>query len=99
MADNPLFPNDKQAGSDFAASYLLSKKSTTVSPEGSAAADVIRDKLDKIYANEPDAEEELEEIAVVKPDSKHQKFMQQLSSSGKSLAEIQTEWHHYYVTL
>ncbi len=31
--------------------------------------------------------------------SKHQQFMFNLSQSGKSLSQIQTEWHHYYGNL
>ncbi len=31
--------------------------------------------------------------------SKHQVYMQQLQSSGKSLAEVQTAWHEYYLGL
>lgn len=65
------------------------------------AADVIRSKLDRIYASEPDAQEELEEVKAVKKSglSKHQKYMDDLSRSGRSLAEIQTAWHEYYQSL
>lgn len=99
---NPLFP-DPDSDATPPAGYGL--------PEGSdgpdrqneedrdAAAAVIRQKLEKIYANEPEAAEELAEAEVVKPQSKHQKYMHELSQSGQSLAEIQTAWHHYYVTL
>ena len=31
--------------------------------------------------------------------SKHQQYMQQLSSSGKSVAEVQTAWYQYYENL
>ncbi|MDL2342499.1 MAG: sortase [Patescibacteria group bacterium] len=65
----------------------------------SNAADLIRSKLDRIYAIEPDASTELEEAEAVASRSPHQEFMHQLSHSGKDLATIQTEWHNYYVQL
>ena len=107
MNINPLFPDqpaDDTASSD---SYVLPRNDSTVqplpaSPTQDAAANVIRNKLAKIYADEPNALTELgeaEAVEVVRPPSKHQQFMLELGQSGKSLAEIQTEWHHYYVTL
>ncbi len=65
-----------------------------------AAAELVRKKISKYYKNEPDAAEELIEAqAAGKQRSKHQQFMYELSTSGKSLAEVQTEWHNYYVDL
>jgi sortase A len=64
-----------------------------------AAADLIRSKLDSLYVDEPKAKEEIAEVKTVKHRSKHQQFMFELSNSGKSLAEIQTAWHQYYVGL
>jgi len=65
------------------------------------AADLIRRKLENIYSGEPNAEDELGELDDLgnKKQSKHQLFLEQLSSSGKGLAEIQTEWHNYYIGL
>ncbi|HVC36547.1 MAG TPA: sortase [Candidatus Dormibacteraeota bacterium] len=63
------------------------------------AVELIRQKVAGIYANEPDTEQELAEAQAVQPRSKHQQFVLQLSSSGKGLAEIQTAWHNYYVSL
>jgi LPXTG-site transpeptidase (sortase) family protein len=61
------------------------------------ASHVIREKLDRIYAEEPDATQELAEAAVrTSGRSKHQQFMYNLGTSGKDLATIQTEWHAYY---
>ena len=103
---NPLFPgNDEPA--EQTDGYLLSPKQNAVTPpaqteQASAdnpAADLIREKLQKIYSEEPSAKEEITEAATVKPRSKHQEFMYALSRSGKSLAEIQTEWHNYYISL
>ena len=65
-----------------------------------AAADLIRGKISKYYAEEPNAQTEIAEAeAAGKKRTKHQQFMHELSTSGKSLAEIQTEWHNYYVNL
>jgi sortase A len=63
------------------------------------AADLIRDKVARLYAEEPDAKQEEVESERAMPRSPHQQFMYQLSTSGKSLAEIQTEWHNYYINL
>jgi LPXTG-site transpeptidase (sortase) family protein len=64
------------------------------------AADMIRKKLDLLYGKEPDAIDEAVEVAnMAKKRSKHQQFMYDLSTSGKPLATVQTEWHNYYVSL
>ena len=64
------------------------------------AVDMLRQKIDSIYADEPSAKEEIVEIAEAgKPQSKHQQYMYSLSTSGRSLAEIQTAWHKYYSEL
>jgi len=64
-----------------------------------AAADLIRQKLNDLYADEPKAKEEIAEVEDLRKRSKHQQFMYDLSHSGKSLADIQTEWHTYYANL
>lgn len=65
------------------------------------AVDLIRRKLEAMYAFEPEAKQEQQVVAAEQPAarSKHEQFMHQLSTSGKSLAQIQTEWHAYYVSL
>lgn len=64
------------------------------------AVEMIRHKIDALYGDEPEAEQELKEAETAgKQRSRHQQFMHDLSSSGKSLAEIQTAWHNYYVDL
>lgn len=64
------------------------------------AVALLRGKIDKLYASEPDAKEELAEAkAAGRQRSKHQQYMHELSTSGKSLAEIQTAWHQYYQAL
>ncbi|MCA9348177.1 sortase, partial [Candidatus Saccharibacteria bacterium] len=51
--------------------------------------------------NEPDVVSEAIESIQEEPAerSKHQKFMASLATSGKSFADIQTEWHQYYEKL
>jgi len=63
------------------------------------AVELIRAKVLRTFSEEPDAREELAETQTVRPLSKHQQYMCELSQSGKSLAEIQTAWHHYYTTI
>lgn len=64
------------------------------------AVELVRDKLARLYKKEPDASEEVAEAYAIKNHrSKHQQYMYDLTTSGKSLADIQTEWHHYYVSL
>ncbi len=70
------------------------------SDPGNPAADLIRQKLGNLYATEPNAREERQEAdAKASHRSVHQRYMHELSQSGKSLAEIQTAWHNYYVAL
>lgn len=99
MADNAYTPTDKPKQPT---GYVLPRTDPQLAPlsmGNNEAADVIRHKLDKIYATEPDALEEEREAEAVKPRSKHQQFMYDLNHSGKDLAQIQTEWHNYYVNL
>jgi sortase A len=108
MSDvNPLFPDDDPTD-EKPAGYLMPAKSGSVVPlppnksdqtSANPAAELIRNKLRQIYAEEPSAKEEMAEVQAAKPHSKHQKFMYDLQTSGKSLADIQTEWHNYYVGL
>lgn len=65
-----------------------------------AAADLIRQKLERIFAEAPDTRQEIATAETAAPSrSVHQAFIQRLAQSGKSLAQIQTEWHHYYSQL
>jgi LPXTG-site transpeptidase (sortase) family protein len=66
------------------------------------AVDLVRQKVQAAYIDEPDSATEAEEIAELGPAvkrSKHQQFMYDLTNSGKSLAEIQEAWHEYYAGL
>lgn len=65
-----------------------------------AAIEMMRRKVAvALGEEEPNATDEMAEAVVVKAPSKHQLYMQELGSSGKSLAEIQTAWHRYYTML
>lgn len=66
------------------------------------AADLIRQKIEAAYANEPIAAAEAEEVEQLSPTtyfSQHQRYVNALINSGKSLADIQTSWHEYYQSL
>jgi sortase A len=63
------------------------------------AVNIARAKLAKLYQEEPDAKAEIVEASTTAHRSKHQRYMHSLSTSGKSLAEIQTAWHNYYIGL
>lgn len=69
-------------------------------PGANPAADLIRQKLNKLYQTEPDATQEAAEaVSISSKRSKHQQFMYDLTTSGNSLADIQTKWHEYYIAL
>jgi LPXTG-site transpeptidase (sortase) family protein len=70
-----------------------------VTQDATPAVDLIRAKLNRLFGDEPDAEIEAVEAQASAERSKHQQFMYNLTTSGKSLAAIQTEWHEYYVAL
>jgi LPXTG-site transpeptidase (sortase) family protein len=63
------------------------------------AVELIRAKIKNLYFEEPNAKQEAAEAEAARPRSKHQQFMHTLSTSGKSLAQVQTEWHNYYINL
>src|SRR5260221_12765867 len=104
MDSNPLFPaSNSNADHRDPGGYILSPRHHTVQPVsgkaegGNEAVDLIRAKLERIYAEAPDPFAESEKVAASAPPlSKHQHFMTNLNASGKSLAEIQTAWNEYY---
>lgn len=79
----------------------LPQPSTHVSESDNPAADLVRAKLKKLFDDVPDATTQAAESVATteKHRSKHQEFMYELTTSGKSLAEVQTAWHNYYVAL
>ncbi len=101
MATNPLFPgNDPQSPPRHP---VGSQATHHGQASTDAAVNLIRGKLAQLYADEPEAAQEIsqaDQAATASPRlSTHQQFMHNLSQSGKSLAQIQTEWHHYYANL
>jgi LPXTG-site transpeptidase (sortase) family protein len=78
-------------------------RSDSIDPDSAldtqAAANLVREKLKRIYGDEPNVTEELDRPGQVPRRSKHQQFMYDLSTSGKDLATIQTQWHDYYLSL
>ncbi|MBI5357808.1 sortase [Candidatus Saccharibacteria bacterium] len=74
-----------------------------INSQKDSAANVVRQKLEKLYGEEPSAKEEIQKIQKLEDShsklSKHQKYMEDLTKSGRSLAEIQTAWHEYYQNL
>ena len=79
-------------------SAQLTPKPDDINP----AADLIRQKIEAAYANEPSLAIEAGEVELLSPTtrlSKHQQFVNTLVNSGKSLADIQTSWHEYYQSL
>lgn len=79
------------------------KKLDEINSQKDSAADIVRQKLDKLYGEEPSAKEEIKKIHQLEEThshlSKHQQHMEDLTKSGRSLAEIQTAWHEYYQNL
>ncbi|HSW99694.1 MAG TPA: sortase [Patescibacteria group bacterium] len=99
---NGLFPDESNQTKRDDASYVLPRAERRIEPvskdSANPAADLIRRKIEDLYAAEPSAKEELKEVQSG-PQTKHQAFMHELSTSGKSLAEIQSAWHGYYANL
>lgn len=106
---NPLFPNENdedtpKKGAEPERQHHNSalRHGKTIAPihkELNPAANLIRTKIENLYDQEPAAKQELAEMQATAHLSKHQKYMKSLSTSGKSLAEIQTDWHTYYENL
>lgn len=69
------------------------------SPNSQLAADLVRKKLQALYSDEPPAKEEEKEVVSSGAHSKHQKFIQELMTSGESQEVIQVKWHEYYASL
>ncbi len=77
----------------------LPKPGSVVQTGNDLAASLIRSKLDTLYKDAPDTLQEEAEVAGETHRSRHQQFMYDLMTSGKDLAQIQTEWHNYYQNL
>lgn len=106
---NPLFTDEPSNTSPRQPDgYVLARQERRLEPlpgsehrtaDANSAVDYIRNKIDALYAEEPNAKQELAEAEQAPKRSKYQEVMHQLSSSGKSLAEIQAAWHQYYASL
>lgn len=76
------------------------ENSDTPADDPNLAADLIRQKLRGIYTDAPKASEELAELEDRHQQlSRHQKFILELQKSDKSLVQVQTDWHNYYMSL
>jgi len=81
-------------------SQLTPQPGDVIKSDNELAANLIRSKIDKVYqTTEPDAKIEEDEARASIKRSKHQQFMYDLTTSDKSLVEIQTAWHKYYLSL
>lgn len=111
--NNPLFQDDpsKRNAANQPAGYVMPGKTGRIEPLGepaneqsdtsvNAAVSLIKEKIARLYAEaEPNARIEAMKASASPVRSVHQQFMYKLSTSGKSLAEIQTTWHNYYISL
>ena len=97
---NPLFTDDLNQGDGANGSALPRPDKDHAKPlthTDDPAVTMIRHKIDAIYGHEPSAKQEVAKVQQTHPPrSKHQEFMYQLTTSGRSMAEIQTAWHEYY---
>lgn len=92
--------DDKLNDQDTDMPSIIKGKEAFKTGHSNPAVDLIRQKLDTLYAQEPDVvEEAVETTQLPKKHSVHQQFMHELSVSGKPLAVIQTDWHNYYTKL
>lgn len=99
----PMHPTDNHTDNNFHTPPQGRGSTQPVGPVSHAstsAADEIRRKIAELYADEPDAQEEANEAVAAGPHrSKHQQYMYELTSSGKSQADIEQAWHAYYASL
>jgi LPXTG-site transpeptidase (sortase) family protein len=101
-----IFPNNQPTDTDgqpaLTSIYPQADSAAMPSDGGQPdpAVELIRQKIQNLYSEEPAAAEEIvEAVHYTHPGSKHQQFMAQLNASGKSLADIQIAWHQYYMSL
>ena len=100
MDDNKQHHNNSIPNMPMPPNSIGDKDIDSNPSDSNLAAELIREKLRNIYEVGPSAKQEIEEIKVSKENlSKHQKFIYNLQNSGKSMVEIQTKWHEYYVEL
>ena len=99
---NPYYAEAAQDGQPNAASPYPQAgfTATPQAPSADPAVEMIRQKIRGLYSAEPSAAEEPTEAAAqTHPGSRHQQYMAYLNNSGISMAEIQSAWQNYYVSL
>ncbi|HVX58754.1 MAG TPA: class D sortase [Candidatus Saccharimonadales bacterium] len=103
-----MIDDDQKHASQFDAALPLPLDGAPIpksqSPEGPSnnpAADLIRRRIEEAYASEPSVRQEEKDIEKSNGRrlTKHQKFIFDLTNSGKPLHEIQIAWHEYYAGL
>jgi sortase A len=92
--------NNKKHGGQFNASLPLPQSGGTAKHD--PVADLIRRRVNAAYADAPSVSEEVQEV--LHPGSgaklsRHQKFILELTESGRPMHEIQTAWYEYYSSL
>lgn len=101
----PLSPGEDSSSQESADAARTGQQTAPAAASATAdganlAANVIRGKIQTLYADEPDAKEELAEVKQTGAHrSKHQQYMWDLNNSGKSAEQIQSLWHEYYKNL
>jgi sortase A len=98
MDDN----NHRQLGDDSVLPLPSDAADSADDTSKNPAADLIRKKVEAAYITEPSAEDEATDLKVIGNSTgrtKHQDFIYNLTTSGKSLAEINADWHEYYAGL
>lgn len=97
---NPLFAEEPEEEQKAKQGYVLSRQNGKKVKPINPAVELIRGKIDNLYEDEPEAKAELKQAKGLPTHaSKHQKYMHELSTSGRPLAEIQQAWHDYYARL
>lgn len=100
---NPLFtdePTEQQEANGYLLPRGRKQQVKPLSHADNATVQMLRRKLESLYDHEPDAKQESKILARIGSHrSKHQEFMHRLTTSGKSMAEIQSAWHEYYAGL
>jgi sortase A len=93
--------DDKSSGHFDASMPLPDEDARTAGDLAGRAADLVRKKVEAAYKTEPGAATEAADMMLADGShpSPHQKFLMDLTSSGRSLTEIQSAWHEYYAGL
>lgn len=97
---NQLFPDDPKNDQGYLLPRSDKPQVKPATHTDNPAVAMIRHKIESLYQQEPDAKLEAAKVEQLQSSrSKHQEFMHKLTTSGRSMAEIQTAWHDYYASL